>query len=123
MTTLLCPRFGDSVLGFQEEGSGYCWWEKLPSIHIRSNMNAEAANLLRERKAQVEALGGISAARRHALKHLKLKTVIKVVSLYLSDNWWYLSWINYEGCRNNNNFLLFVGKPLFKHQPTDFQLQ
>ena len=41
-------------------------------------MNAEEAGLLWQRKADVEAAGGIAAHRLLALKHLQLKTVVKV---------------------------------------------
>lgn len=40
-------------------------------------MNAEVAYRYRARKAEVEELGE-EAHRRHALQHLKLKTVLKV---------------------------------------------
>jgi len=41
-------------------------------------MNAEEASLLWNRKDDVEQAGGHAAHRQLALKHLKLKTVIKV---------------------------------------------
>ena len=41
-------------------------------------MNAEEASLLWHRKADIEQAGGDAAHRKIALKHLKLKTVIKV---------------------------------------------
>ena len=41
-------------------------------------MNAEEATLLWNRKDDVEQAGGHAAHRQLALKHLKLKTVIKV---------------------------------------------
>ena len=41
-------------------------------------MNAESAYLYRERKAEVEELGE-QAYKRRVLKHLKLKTVLKVI--------------------------------------------
>ena len=41
-------------------------------------MNAEEASLLWNRKDDVERAGGHAAHRQLALKHLKLKTVIKV---------------------------------------------
>lgn len=51
----------------------------LALIYIyRINMNAEEASLLWNRKDDVEQAGGHAAHRQLALKHLKLKTVIKV---------------------------------------------
>lgn len=44
-------------------------------------MNAEEASLLWTRKDEVDQVGGPVAHRQLALKHLKLKTVIKVVSV------------------------------------------
>ena len=44
----------------------------------RISMNAEEASLLWNRKDDVEQAGGRAAHRQLALKHLKLKTVIKV---------------------------------------------
>lgn len=41
-------------------------------------MNAEEASLLWNRKDEVDQIGGSAAHRQLALKHLKLKTVIKV---------------------------------------------
>ena len=41
-------------------------------------MNSEEAGLLWNRKLDIEQAGGEAAHRQHALKHLKLKTVIKV---------------------------------------------
>lgn len=41
-------------------------------------MNAEEASLLWNRKNEVDQIGGPAAHRQLALKHLKLKTVIKV---------------------------------------------
>lgn len=43
-------------------------------------MNSEAAELLRDVAADVEAKGGPAAHRAHALQHLRLKTVIKVAA-------------------------------------------
>ena len=40
-------------------------------------MNAEEASLLWNRKEEIEQAGGDVAHRKFALKHLKLKTVIK----------------------------------------------
>ena len=45
-------------------------------------MNAEEASLLWHRKADIEQAGGDAAHRKIALKHLKLKTVIKVCRSY-----------------------------------------
>lgn len=41
-------------------------------------MNAEEASLLWNRKDEVDQIGGPAAHRQLALKHLKLKTIIKV---------------------------------------------
>ena len=41
-------------------------------------MNSEEAGLLWNRKLDIEQAGGEAAHRQLALKHLKLKTVIKV---------------------------------------------
>ncbi len=44
-------------------------------------MNAEVAYRYRERKSEVDALGEVEF-KRHALQHLKLKTVLKVMPLH-----------------------------------------
>ena len=43
-------------------------------------MNAEESSLLWNRKDEVDQIGGSAAHRQLALKHLKLKTVIKVAA-------------------------------------------
>lgn len=67
-------------------------------------MNAEEASLLWNRKDEVDQIGGSAAHRQLALKHLKLKTVIKVCvrSILHAD---------LRACRSECKRLLFVGVP------------
>ena len=57
-------------------------------------MNAEEASLLWNRKDEVDQIGGSAAHRQLALKHLKLKTIIKVSPLSAaSPNMLRLAWV------------------------------
>lgn len=76
-------------------------------------MNSEAAGLLWHRKNDIESAGGDAAHRQHALKHLKLKTVIKVRP-GRCDQHTHRNLMLLHGLTNN----FTVGKSLYAHSST-----